>query len=213
MPGMPGRSVQKELCPTGLQSFLICHVDADSDHDHSDDILGTEFLVQQKSGKDDSQNRDQSVVDGNLTDRMHRQKGIVDAEADSGDRDQAQQDEDALCRDRPWPVGTCQKPCRDEKAAADLHAVTGCTGDIHFSGNDSCDESAEGGAACVEKDHSISPHCDIRKEILTGIDVDRDDRGNTKNAAEGFFPCHAVIREDRRREDDQQETAHGVQNR
>ena len=64
-------------------------MDAESDHDDSDDILGAEFFAQQKSGEDDSQNRNQGVVDGNLADGMHRQKGIVNAKADSGDHDQA----------------------------------------------------------------------------------------------------------------------------
>ena len=153
--------------------------------------------MQQERGKDHTQNRDQGVVNGDLADRMDRQKGIVNAEADSGDRDQAQENEDAFACDRPCLTGACQKAGQDEEAAANLHAVTRRPGDIHFPGNNSCDKSAEGSAAGIEEDHSISHECDIRKEILAGIDVDGYDRGNAQNAAEGLFPGHAVIREDR----------------
>ena len=59
-------------CPEILRLFLIGDVDAESDHDHSDDVLGAELFVKQKSGEDDSQNWNQGVVDGNLADGMYR---------------------------------------------------------------------------------------------------------------------------------------------
>ena len=35
-----------------------------------DDVLDPEFFVQKEGGEDDTQNRDQGIVDGDLADRM-----------------------------------------------------------------------------------------------------------------------------------------------
>ena len=39
----------------------VDNVNADRDQDHCDDILDFEFLVKQKSGEDDAQDRDQGI--------------------------------------------------------------------------------------------------------------------------------------------------------
>ena len=158
-------------------------MDAQGDHNDSDDILRAQFFMQQDCGKNHPQNRNQCVVNGDLADRMNGKKRIINSKADSGDCDQAQQDKDTFSCDRPGSAGTCQKPCRDEQAASDLHTVTCCTGDIHFPGDDPCDQPAEGGAASIEQDHAVSPECDIGEEIFSRIDVDGDNGGNTQNAA------------------------------
>ena len=68
-------------------------MNADRDQDHCDDILDFEFLVKQKSGEDDAQDRDQGIVDGNLADGVAGQQRVVDGEAYCGDGNQAEKDE------------------------------------------------------------------------------------------------------------------------
>ena len=73
----------------------VDNVNADRDQDHCDDILDFEFLVKQKSGEDDAQDRDQGIVDGNLADGVAGQQRVVDGEAYCGDGNQAEKDEAA----------------------------------------------------------------------------------------------------------------------
>ena len=186
-------------------------MNADRDQDHCDDILDFEFLVKQKSGEDDAQDRDQGIVDGNLADGVAGQQRVVDGEAYCGDGNQAEKDEDSFCGEYPGCPGPEDQRGQQQERTADLHAVACRPGDVHPARDDPGDQAAKCCAAGIEQDHAVAHKGDIRKEIGAGLDVDGDDAGYAQNDPQRFSPVHPVIRKDQGREQDQDEAAHGIE--
>ena len=186
-------------------------MDADGDHDDGYDVLDLQFFMQQKGCEDHAQDRDQGVVDRDLADRMVGEQRIVDREADRGNSDKAEKDEDTLCREDPCRLRAYKCCGQDEQRTADLHTVSGRPCDVHPAGDDPGDQTAESRAAGIEQDHTVAHKSDILKEIHAGLDIDGDNAGDAKNAADRFPPCHLIIRKNDCRQDDQDKSSHRIE--
>ena len=73
------------------------------------------------------------------------------------------------------------------------------------------DNTADRSTERIQKDHPVSSQSDVRKEVHSRLDVDRYDSRKTEQDPYDLLAGHTIIRKYDRRDNNQDEAAHGIQ--